>query len=76
MFSDQQTRLVEGLSTFPTEACARLLQFKRLEPFVRSDNLGDPGDDFWQLNVYAGWRFFRNQCEVQLRRAESSGHRL
>ena len=23
-----------------------------------------PGDDFWQLNVFAGYRFYRNQCEV------------
>ena len=23
-----------------------------------------PGDDFWQFNVIAGWRFFRNQCEI------------
>ena len=23
-----------------------------------------PGDDFWQLNAIAGWRFFRNQCEL------------
>jgi hypothetical protein len=23
-----------------------------------------PGDDFWMFNVYAGYRFFRNQCEV------------
>jgi tetratricopeptide (TPR) repeat protein len=25
-----------------------------------------PGDDFWQFNVYAGYRFFRNQCEVSV----------
>lgn len=23
-----------------------------------------PGDEFWQLNLYAGWRFYRNQCEL------------
>ena len=23
-----------------------------------------PGDDFWQINALAGWRFYRNQCEV------------
>jgi tetratricopeptide (TPR) repeat protein len=23
-----------------------------------------PGDDFWQLNAFAGYRFYRNQCEV------------
>jgi hypothetical protein len=25
-----------------------------------------PGDDFWQLNLYAGYRFFRNQCELEV----------
>jgi Tfp pilus assembly protein PilF len=24
------------------------------------------GDDFWQLNAFVGYRFFRNQCEVSL----------
>ena len=23
-----------------------------------------PGDDFWQVNAIAGWRFYRNQCEL------------
>jgi len=23
-----------------------------------------PGDDFWQMNLIAGWRFYRNQCEL------------
>ena len=23
-----------------------------------------PGDSFWQLNAFAGYRFYRNQCEV------------
>lgn len=23
-----------------------------------------PGDSFWQFNVFAGYRFYRNQCEV------------
>ena len=27
-------------------------------------NHGPPGDDFWQFNVIAGWRFYRNQCEI------------
>jgi tetratricopeptide (TPR) repeat protein len=30
----------------------------------RFANSGPPGDDFWQFNVIAGWRFYRNQCEV------------
>ncbi|MEA3213289.1 MAG: hypothetical protein QOE70_6346 [Chthoniobacter sp.] len=30
----------------------------------RVDNLGLPGEDFWQLNLLAGWRFYRNQCEL------------
>ena len=25
---------------------------------------GQPRDDFWQFNVYCGYRFHRNQCEV------------
>jgi tetratricopeptide (TPR) repeat protein len=25
-----------------------------------------PGDDFWMFNVYAGYRFYRNQCEVAI----------
>ncbi len=29
---------------------------------ARIDEL--PGEDFWQFNVLAGWRFHRNQCEV------------
>jgi len=24
----------------------------------------EPGDSFWQFNVYGGYRFYRNQCEV------------
>ena len=32
----------------------------------RSTNTGPPGDDFWQFNVIAGWRFYRNQCEVSV----------
>jgi tetratricopeptide (TPR) repeat protein len=36
-------------------------------PYVREPN-NDPraGDDFWMLNLYAGYRFFRNQCEVSI----------
>jgi tetratricopeptide (TPR) repeat protein len=29
-----------------------------------TDNIGNPGDDFWQLNAIAGWRFYKNQCEL------------
>jgi Flp pilus assembly protein TadD len=25
-----------------------------------------PGDDFWQVNLYAGWRFFRRHAEVRV----------
>jgi hypothetical protein len=25
-----------------------------------------PGDDFWQLNLYAGWRFWRRHAEVRV----------
>ncbi len=24
----------------------------------------EPGDDFWQVNLIAGYRFYRNQCEI------------
>jgi tetratricopeptide (TPR) repeat protein len=33
---------------------------------ARPHNDPTPGDDFWQLNTYAGWRFFRNQCELSV----------
>jgi hypothetical protein len=26
--------------------------------------LNEPGDAFWQLNLMAGWRFYKNQCEL------------
>jgi Tfp pilus assembly protein PilF len=36
----------------------------------RQDNQGyspdEPGDDFWQFNAYAGWRFHHRQAELQL----------
>ena len=31
---------------------------------VTNTNKGLPGDDFWQINVLAGYRFSRNQCEI------------
>ena len=31
---------------------------------LRKQNERLAGEDFWQFNVYAGWRFHRNQCEV------------
>ena len=35
----------------------------------RQDNQGyspdEPGDDFWQFNAYAGYRFFHRQAELQ-----------
>ena len=30
----------------------------------RPENLGLPGEDFWHFNVFAGYRFYRNQCEL------------
>ena len=33
-------------------------------PRMRQRNLGLPGDDFWQFNLLAGYRFHRNQCEL------------
>lgn len=36
----------------------------------RQDNEGyspdEPGDDFWQFNAYAGYRFLHRQAEVQV----------
>src|SRR5207244_3732065 len=34
---------------------------RRLSHFMNS---GPPGDDFWQLDAVAGWRFYKNQCEI------------
>ena len=31
---------------------------------LRTANFGLAGDDFWQVNAMAGWRFHRNQCEL------------
>ena len=36
---------------------------RSLNRFVNS---GPAGDDFWQFNVIAGWRFYRNQCEISV----------
>ena len=33
-------------------------------PIITSTNQGLPGANFWQFNVLAGYRFYRNQCEV------------
>ncbi len=33
-------------------------------PALRTTNVGPPGDDFWQFNLVAGYRFYRNQCEL------------
>jgi tetratricopeptide (TPR) repeat protein len=35
-------------------------------PRVRTRNLGLAGDQFWQFNLQAGYRFHRNQCEISL----------
>ena len=35
-------------------------------PQLHTNNVGLPGDDFWQFNVFAGYRFYKNQCEVSL----------
>lgn len=38
--------------------------------WFRQDNLGyspdEPGDDFWQFNAYAGYRFLHRQAELQI----------
>ena len=45
--------------------------FARGEALWRAqDNRGDgglmPGDDFWQFNAWAGWRFFERRAEIAL----------
>jgi len=39
---------------------------RRARNFRRFNNTGPAGDDFWQFNVFAGYRFHRNQCEIGL----------
>jgi hypothetical protein len=39
---------------------------RRARSFRRSTNTGPVGDDFWQFNLFAGYRFYRNQCELSL----------
>lgn len=34
------------------------------DPRLRTQNLGLPGDEFWQFNFQAGYQFYRNQFEV------------
>ena len=38
--------------------------FGRVKAKVTTRNRGLAGDDFWQFNLLAGWRFHRNQCEL------------
>ena len=38
--------------------------FNRGKAKLRTQNLGVAGDDFWQFNVLAGYRFHRNRCEI------------
>ena len=51
--NDDQT--ISGTSRDPT---------RLLDPDVTSHNLGLGGADFWQFNLLAGYRFYRNQCEL------------
>ena len=48
--------------------CGFFSQFQSL--WTRQDNRGyspdQPGDDFWQFNLYAGYRFLRHAAEVKL----------
>ncbi len=46
------------------DAANQLLDERRVRSLRNTRNSGPPGDDFWQFNVVAGWRFLRNQCEV------------
>ena len=31
----------------------------------REGSAGLPGDDFWQFNLFAGWRFYHRAAELQ-----------
>jgi Flp pilus assembly protein TadD len=48
--------------------CGFFSQFNAV--WSRQSNRGyspaEPGDDFWQLNAYAGYRFYRRRAEVRL----------
>ena len=46
--------------------CGLFSRFDAL--WSRQDNYSsaEPGDDFWQFNAYAGWRFHHRQAELQL----------
>jgi tetratricopeptide (TPR) repeat protein len=35
-----------------------------LDPKFTTQNIGLPGAEFWQFNLMAGYRFYRNQCEL------------
>jgi hypothetical protein len=48
--------ILQGL---PADLAARNLQ-----PRLVSQNVGPQGDDFWQFNVIAGYRFARGRCEL------------
>lgn len=37
---------------------------QRVRAFRSFTDSGPAGDDFWQFNLYAGYRFYRNQCEL------------
>ncbi len=41
-----------------------LANYGVVQPQVRTQNLALHGSDFWQFNLLAGYRFYRNQCEV------------
>jgi tetratricopeptide (TPR) repeat protein len=38
--------------------------YKQENEFFAGSILDEPGDNFWQINLIAGWRFYRNQCEI------------
>ena len=54
---DNDDLIATGTASVPDES-------GRSTRTLRSRNEGLPGEDFWQFNVLAGYRFYRNQCEV------------
>ncbi len=60
-YSQDNNQFVTG--TFPTTD-------PNADPFllgeVETRNLGLPPDNFWHFNVMAGYRFYRNQCDISV----------
>src|SRR5205085_9545918 len=69
---DRESRLHEltifGLCNYPWGLFARAeaYWYKQINEQFAGLPFNEPGDSFWQVNLIAGWRFYRNQCEISL----------